>query len=923
MYLYITLYHLETRAVTIGLKHAVAAIALCLICACAAMAQNLPPEMANPETKASGPHALSITLENAWKPADASIAIPSREEPNAVSLQLPARPIPQGKITVLRFRTRRVSASFGGWNNFLRIEVNGQRVEHYTAAGGQRILNRKGSSVRTSDVRYPNEPYFKRIAGNPPALLTPFSHTWDAIEPRFTSDREELYWYVLDISDLVKPGQPATLTFINTGLAKYFKKTPAELKDVPLLVDSVEVGEVDEAVRDSLAENLDKLIAGFNAKATIRQGDMELAASATGALRLRFRGEDYFLRSGFSEPGARIGFNGFNLTPSGKWAVAVSQTTDPATGKTQLLIVGRAKAYAIERRVVADGPFVRIADAYINTSGRDLGVTMTHDLIAAAPGGAWWLSGQPDAPMHDRTAANPTLHLSGRKTAAGVAIKDSVMRAQMSFNGGRRKVTVVNDHFGLAKDARYTVEWQLYAGGTDYWEFVNAVRKDWNANHTLPGMFSFWRPETEPHKSLMEDTEKLRAYLKRKPIDVFAITPWFEYYYKPQHWQPRSVYKATVQETLRKLKAVQPDAKVIACIESFLYYAPESFFKGTLPKYWTDARGKVPRGPKRPHQYSLSEEATRVVDATPWRDSVFRDAKGNVQIDLHYAGRYEDGGVNLLVYPTLDNYWQTRFLDMLDFLLDDCGLDGVYIDSFTYYYNRTHDRWDGHTVDVHPGTGEVRAKYARLGLLTADARRQWVKAITDRGKICFVNGKRATAELQDMPHTGFMEAEWTFEPFAEKLAAPRAAQAQMSAPLALGIRPTRWEKDAPTKYAELIQRAVIAYLRHGALYCHYSTEIPEPGQPGGGDYGILRYMYPFTPVELHEGWVVGKERILTAVSGDFFWAHPEKPVCLRFDIRGMPLEGGFTLTQTANGWRVALTLDDWRQTAVIMARKNN
>ena len=35
-------------------------------------------------------------------------------------------------------------------------------------------------------------------------------------------------------------------------------------------------------------------------------------------------------------------------------------------------------------------------------------------------------------------------------------------------------------------------------------------------------------------------------------------------------------------------------------------------------------------------------------------------------------------------------------------------------------------------------------------------------------------------------------------------------------------------------------------------------------------------MFPFTPVELHAGWLVGRERILTAVSGEFGW-RGEKP----------------------------------------------
>ena len=30
-------------------------------------------------------------------------------------------------------------------------------------------------------------------------------------------------------------------------------------------------------------------------------------------------------------------------------------------------------------------------------------------------------------------------------------------------------------------------------------------------------------------------------------------------------------------------------------------------------------------------------------------------------------------------------------------------------------------------------------------------------------------------------------------------------------------------------------------------------------------------MFPFTPIEIHSKWLVGKERILTCVSGDFYF----------------------------------------------------
>ncbi len=876
-------------------------------------ANGQPPEMDEGKSTAKKALALRVVLEDTWQPVKPSIAMIAGEAPTAVNVKLPARTVPKGKLLVMRFRTRMVWESFAGWNNFLRIDVNGSAITAHTKDGLPRILNRAGPSMKTSSPKWPSEAYFKAVVTGTPALLTVFSPHWQTLEPRFITDRDELYWFLLDVTDLIKDGTTNTITFTNLALAKYFKRDVEEMKKHPLLIDDLEFGLVDEMVRDRLVEDLAGGMARFKAAVSVARSGVELAASAGGALRVSYRGDTYFCRSSFSEPGTAIRYNQFWWEPTKGWQVSVAKS-GPAT----IVITGQTMPYRVERRATLDGQFVKLRDTITNVGDRDVGIMLKHEIVAGVPASKWRLSGLPGRPAYSDTAANPTVHFSRPTTGCGAAVLDSVMRAQMVESGGRRKLSFDNDHFGLAPGKAHTFKWSVYVGGPDFWEFINAVRRDWGVNATIPGMFSFWRPETGEHQALLQKPEKLRAYLGNKRIDVFSLSPWFEYYSPVKYWQPRSVYREIVQDTMTKIRAAQPDAKCIANVESFLYYAPESFFNGTLPKHWTDAKGVLPRGPLRPHSYSLSPAATKVVDATPWRDSVFRDVNGNVEIDLHYSGAYRDGGVNLKVFPTLDNYWHGKFISMIDFLINDCGLDGIYIDSFSYYHNRSYGRWDGYSVDMDPTTGVITRKYARLGLLTAAARREWVKYVTDQGKICYVNGKRSTEELQNLEHIGFMEAEWTFDPSAEQLAAPRAAKAQLGSPLALGVRPHRWPEHK-TQYAQIVQKAVIAYLRHGALYCHYTTEIPEPGRPGGGGCGVLNHMFPFTPVALHEGWVLGKERIITAVSGTYRWSRAERPTCLRFDLRGLPLKGGFDLARSQEGWQVRVSLKDWQETAVIKA----
>jgi len=76
-------------------------------------------------------------------------------------------------------------------------------------------------------------------------------------------------------------------------------------------------------------------------------------------------------------------------------------------------------------------------------------------------------------------------------------------------------------------------------------------------------------------------------------------------------------------------------------------------------------------------------------------------------------------------------------------------------------------------------------------------------------------------------------------------------------------------------------------------------------------------MFPFTPVELHEGWLVGKERIITCISGVYEWNNPEPPCCYLFDLKGRAKENDFKIVKQSNGYKVEIKLNDWNEIAVI------
>lgn len=118
------------------------------------------------------------------------------------------------------------------------------------------------------------------------------------------------------------------------------------------------------------------------------------------------------------------------------------------------------------------------------------------------------------------------------------------------------------------------------------------------------------------------------------------------------------------------------------------------------------------------------------VDKDPYRDAMVINPEGLPAFDLHYGPDYigktdfAAGWRLVWRYPTLTNSWM-KYLDYdVDFAMKECGADGMYIDCFSYGASRdwcryTYDRWDGHTVDLDPGTHRVVRKYADLALLSA------------------------------------------------------------------------------------------------------------------------------------------------------------------------------------------------------------
>lgn len=233
-----------------------------------------------------------------------------------------------------------------------------------------------------------------------------------------------------------------------------------------------------------------------------------------------------------------------------------------------------------------------------------------------------------------------------------------------------------------------------------------------------------------------------------------------------------------------------------------------------------------------------------VLDEAPER---FADARV-----LRSDGTQADYGESFdrIFFPTMTNSYGPAIAKNVDIILDEMGADGVYWDEHEYSRWGYHygEPWDGCSGDIDPAKCTLSRLKSSVTLLSEPWRLAMAKRILRRGPL-IGNGP---------PFTRAMAA-LHFPCFVETGSITHCAQAHLYSPIALGDHLTeRSETDA---YA-----VMLAALDYGCVYHWYNDVTVIPTHPH-----LTQYMYPITPIELHEGYVIGRERIITKISGRFGW----------------------------------------------------
>ena len=649
----------------------------------------------------------------AWQPlyaAGDAVRIPVQQQPSSATLDVPPLPGRPGQVVALRFRAWLYGERPGGWNNLTVVSLNGHDLTRTVGESGPRVLNRR-SPIRTSLAKEAMLNVIQDRDGRP-ALQT-FFGPGDALDDRVLTDREEGYWYLLDISDQARADGPNQLVLTNLATEAWWGGKPPPGGD--LVVSDLAVGLVPASQAHAL--RLQQLTRRQPLPGKTLSGpNWRVTAPAGGGLQLDTGGERYFIESSFTFPGRTApGENGLLCLPKASGETGWKPVASTARSALEVRAVGAA--YALRRRVVVEGRRLLVTDAVTNKTREVIGLHVGHSLITGDVPRLKLINGLDDAGHGPGSfPEHPTLFAATSRTGLGLLAEDDALRLRSGTTAQANELRLATSGMavGLAPGETYTFRWALYPGSTDYWDFINKIRRDWKTNFTVEGPWDFFdvRGLETP-----QGRERARQTLQRKHLKWAALAPWFEYYNGWPYDRPQ--FKTMMTQAMKTLRELDPGLKLMACVETNLVPVPLSFFRGTIPADW-------PIGREKGGQYGQAgtAEMTACVKASPWRDSCLYGPDGNVRLDCWYVQFYTGKpALNLMAYPTLDNHRQAQALEQFQWLLDDVGFDGLYIDQFSLAFGDadryTYDRWDGRTVELD-ATGRVHRKLADLG---ADQRR--------------------------------------------------------------------------------------------------------------------------------------------------------------------------------------------------------
>ena len=743
----------------------------------------------------------------------------------------------KGRV-VLEFRHRIDYPSAAGWCPCWQLELNGRTLTAAATRRESRLLNKPYEMRHKHFGQFTADNHSDKWY----SLYLPDFHAADGA---FVPATDEASRVVLDISDLVRT-DAANEVRIRSHVPKTLYKLNGITDRKPALV----VGEFKISVED-VPTRL-KRADVKDVRATVKPPPETRFTLERGddALKVSVEGETVAVRSAFSVPGGGV------VEMGGRDALDTP-------------------SYFVSRKIAVRENRIDVFDTFTAKTNALIGVKVRYE-ISQAGFDPVYVAGDPSPGAEEfEGGRNPSVF--GVKTGNGVAVallaQDDVFRVQNVQYCRDGMFGIRTDGLALKPGEPRTVEWSIYPMGggqgtahpaVDYFDFVNMVRRDWDVNFPIDGVFTFSLNNYASYNKERAVRNKQYESIRMQTLPVH----YWVHIRDPKYWKYNDCIwgmgknSPKVRVRLNATEYVEMSPQPLNDFDSLCISRCREFTPDTKILTY------------------IHDQISSAADDAKYEDCRMIDAKGR---PMFYA-TVKGGGTSKIFVPRKDNQYGRDFMELVDWNLDHFGLDGLYLDEVNHCNSRIYygtNMWDGATVELD-GMNNVKRKLSYVCLLklgfTLDL---FDHIINRRGKLLVGNFSPETRS----------ERKFRFPRFEETYSHRWIALSHLYTPIQLGDMLTY--ANTPKDMAADQRMA----LKRGALYYHY---VGNTGCPS-----LTSKMYPFTPIELHAGWLVGKERILTAVPGEFGWRgeRPDVDVFV-FDELGREVKGYPYSTKDTESGRV-------------------
>ncbi len=593
--------------------------------------------------------------------------------------------------------------------------------------------------------------------------------------------------------------------------------------------------------------------------ATVGPVAYEIEPLSRGGFAVSCGGQRVHVQSSFSYP--NVGWNRLGETRGDEEEATWRPSVANAEGGLQVSAQGTS--YSLRRTVARHDDHITVSDRLTNLTDQDLHISLRHSFLTEGlDDPEVWLQGlKLRMPQGNQSGGdNPTALLIAGETGFGMVAEDDVLRSQCSqvADAELGEVGLLDHLFMLMPGAEYEIRWSVYPlPGGGYWEMVNAIRRNWGTNFAITGPFMF-----APHPGIMEEQiPDLQAWLDNGSASIVSSQiPRIEdkRLLHGLDFLDRPEVHRLFKDQADLLHGLRPGVKMVTYIDVYITTGDEHHDK--YPGAW----------------HLRADGTPGMYDRGSWR--------GNLWMYL----------------PTPHNGYGREMNRYFDLCMDELGFDGIYWDQVARSSERiAYGITDGHSAIPDPETMTVREKVGLVELVCQSYQMQQARRVLDAGGTLIGNSQPRTETMTKLHYPRFVEA-W----HPSKL-----RNAHLYCPLGLGSPDRILSEDD-------IAANIRDNMEWGGLWYYYlgwwRVQLTHKT--------ITEHMFPFTPVELHPGVLIGQERILASRSGLMGWGDDSEHRVYAYDHLGYLQEDfeaptrivdGSTYTELRlpGGWMAAIVRD--------------